>query len=141
MGCDIHLHVEIKVGGEWLHYNHPDIDRDYGLFAQMAGVRNRDGIEPIAQPRGLPADATRTTQLDSQEREGDGHSHSWLSSLEVERLIAWYLTYPRATPNAWWDFADQFGWLFGNNLSGLHKHPRDYPPWLEDFRFVFWFDN
>ena len=40
MGCDIHLHAEIKVNGKWEHYAHPHIRRDYRLFAKMASVRN-----------------------------------------------------------------------------------------------------
>jgi hypothetical protein len=32
MGCDIHAHVEIKIGGKWHHYNHPSTDRRYVLI-------------------------------------------------------------------------------------------------------------
>ena len=51
MGCDIHLHVEVKIKGKWLHYNHPNIDRCYWLFTKMAGVREIEGVEAC---EGLP---------------------------------------------------------------------------------------
>ena len=46
MSCDIHLHVEVKVNGKWLHYDkvgmHPFF---YEMFAKMAGVRGSAGVE------------------------------------------------------------------------------------------------
>lgn len=129
MGCDIHLHVEIKVGGKWLHYNAPDIDRNYRLFTKMAGVRARDNeINPIAQPRGLPPDASETTQWEAKRWELDGHSHSYLTSAELTELRNWGL-------------GDTFGYLCGSSLDGMMEYPTSYPPDLEDVRFVFWFDN
>lgn len=45
MGCDIHLHIEIKMNGLWRHYSMPHIERDYCLFGVMAGVRgNKDDM-------------------------------------------------------------------------------------------------
>lgn len=63
MGCDIHLHTEVKINGVWHHMGAPSVPRNYRLFAKMAGVR---GIEtPIAEPRGLPGDATLLTRRDA----------------------------------------------------------------------------
>ncbi|KKK61066.1 hypothetical protein LCGC14_3018060, partial [marine sediment metagenome] len=90
MGCDIHAHIEIKVGGEWHHYSQPMVDRDYRLFTRMAGVRKSD-VEPISAPRGLPQDITFTTRFDAEQHWGeDGHSHSWLSCKELAALVEWY---------------------------------------------------
>ena len=39
MGCDIHAHVEIKIGGTWHHYNKLGLQRNYELFQAMAEQR------------------------------------------------------------------------------------------------------
>ena len=136
MGCDIHLHVEIMVKGEWLHYNHPHLGRDYALFGKMAGVRGWS--EPIAEPRGLPADATKTTRLDYQHYGTDAHTPSWLNMREIARLERWFT---KENPDAY--FEENWGYLFGNGFAGFltTDDPDAYPQELEDVRFVFWFDN
>lgn len=64
MGCDIHLHQEVKIGGEWHHYREQSVSRNYALFAKMAGVRNYGlTVTPIDEPRGIPDDATDGTEL------------------------------------------------------------------------------
>lgn len=134
MGCDIHLHAEIKVGGQWHHYSHPQIDRDYQLFGKMAGVRDRDET-PIAEPRGIPDDATFTTKLDYAHDQG--HTPSWLSSSEIHEIIEWM----GKREKEWYSpELEQFGFLFGNGwlVDGKdHGHPKE----LEDVRWVFWFDS
>lgn len=135
MGCDIHLHVEIKIAGKWEHYNHPDVNRCYALFGKMAGVRD-DRIKPISLPKGLPNDASITTKFDSEYVQG--HSHSYLTSKEVVKLILWGTNY--FDRDDWWD-SDFFGYLFDSGFDNFIKYPEEYPEGLEDFRFVFWFDN
>jgi hypothetical protein len=74
MGCDIHLYVEVRgADGTWQSadewerdtddgYTWVDVPyekeyyngRNYSLFAMLADVRNRDGLIPFSQPRGLP---------------------------------------------------------------------------------------
>lgn len=39
MGCDIHLHQEVKINGEWHHYRLAEMPRNYEVFEKMAGVR------------------------------------------------------------------------------------------------------
>lgn len=138
MGCDIHLHSEIKVGGKWLHYDQPNCDRNYMLFEKMAGVRGEDS-KAIAAPRGLPDDATETTKFEAARWDGDGHSHSWLSAKEIFELAEWYRSaFPKDRDNIWpkWD-----QWLGGNCYSDFTRYPDDAPDGVEDVRFVFWFDN
>ena len=139
MGCDVHLHVEIKVEGEWRHYNHPKVDRNYNLFSRMASVRNHGDIEPISLPRGLPEDVTFTTGLDVAHRGTDGHSHSYLDSAEIAELQEWAVSQEWGSGAFW--FADTFGFLFGNLLEGFARYPDERLGFLEDVRFVFWFDN
>lgn len=86
MGCDIHLHIEIKLNGKWEHYGCPSIDRNYRLFTKMAGIKNYTGITPIAQPKGLPEDLTIITQFDAKDWEDDAHDSSWLNKEEIVQL-------------------------------------------------------
>lgn len=143
MGCDIHLHIEIKVSGKWLHWNAPTMRRDYELFTKMAGVRARDDeIDPISQPRGLPADASDTTKWMAKQQGSDGHSHSYLTSTELTEVRKWGEAAGRKAHAGgdWW-FDGMFGYVCGNPLDGMAEYPASYPPDLEDVRFVFWFDN
>ena len=144
MGCDIHVHVEIKVNDEWLHYNQPRTSRFYALFAKMAGVRNYDDAEtPISPPKGLPSDATKTTLYDYTERwAGDAHSESWLAIDEITQLEEWWKEHrEEISLHRGSYFEDYFGYLFGNPFSGLRRYPAEAPKGLTDARFVFWFDN
>ena len=138
MGCDIHLHIELKIKGQWRHYNHPRVPRVYDLFAKMAGVRNYDGIEPIAEPKGLPDDVAFITKFCSDRLGIDGQSHSWLGLDEIKTLYECICE--RLDVKISID-KEYFGYLFGNSFPGFLEYPQDYPSELEDVRFVFWFDN
>ncbi|MBX3321184.1 MAG: hypothetical protein KF890_14985 [Nitrospira sp.] len=112
MGCDIHFRVEKRVDGEWKpaeqmvanQYWEPGSDepetnpkelydgRNYSLFAILADVRNGrgfagcdigNGFNPIAPPRGLPPDVSKSVSEDSERWGGDGHSHSWFTLAEL----------------------------------------------------------
>ena len=95
MGCDIHLHVERRIPGlGWTYLGEPHelSRRNYAVFAILANVRNArgsagiptgSGFVPIAEPRGLPADATETVRTASEDWGVEGHSRSWLILREV----------------------------------------------------------
>jgi len=113
MGCDIHFYVEIKKDEKWVSadkwsadpYDCGDLEdigikwddrfytgRNYDLFAMLANVRNGRGFAgvptgtgfiPIAEPRGLPEDASPEVKAISDRWNGDGHSHSWLTLAEL----------------------------------------------------------
>lgn len=111
MGCDIHLRVEQKVNGAWTpaekmvpnkyagEEGEPAMlperfysERNYDLFAILAGVRNGrgfagcdtgDGFNPIAEERGLPKDVSDAVREESDGWGCDGHSHSWLTLAEI----------------------------------------------------------
>lgn len=133
MGCDIHLHAEIKLKNEWHHYATPSVPRSYRLFGKMAGVRNNE-IDPISPPRGLPADISDVTRYDYDSWKEDAHSASWLGSSEIADLSDWL----RSIDD---DESDCFGYLFGNTYGSFSRYPDERPDGLEDIRFVFWFDN
>lgn len=143
MGCDIHLHTEVKINGTWHHYSTPAVPRWYLLFARMANVRNYEDVEPIAEPRGLPQDATALTLFDAERWGPDGHSHSYLSAEEIAELVQWVKDKSEQFKFEFAPFweSNTFGFVFGNNWSGFSKYPADRPEGLEDVRFVFWFDN
>lgn len=111
MGCDIHEYYEIRRNGVWepadlhpvpdtsgmsleeedrifeAHWGHPlDLDRDYDLFALLAGVRNSIEIEPITTPRGLPDDLSAALQAIWTEVEVWCHHPSWLTLDELLRF-------------------------------------------------------
>ena len=147
MGCDIHCHVEIKVAGEWLHWNHPDVPRNYELFGKMAGVRCEG--PPIAQPRGVPDDATPTTRWHYQLDGADAHTASWLCAGEMALLAAWcheqWPPHKKAVDPWGWKynvhgFEAWFGYLDGDTWRGCVECP-DSRDEIEDARCVFWFDN
>lgn len=140
MGCDIHLHVEVKVNNKWEHYSHPQIRRDYRLFGIMAGVRDSSVI-PISEPKGLPEDLSLITRID---RDYDGeymHSESWLDKKEIKKLFLYMQTNPGEDEWAGQWEHNELGyangdsyWIIGDSDCG---HPKEY----EDVRFVFWFDS
>jgi len=147
MGCDIHLHVEIKIKGRWFCYNSPDIGRDYGLFYKLASVRGpRLGVTPIDDPRGLPDDISAITALNAANMDGDGHSHSYITAEEIASLCKWAKESGRKGEPEWMDWQDStFGYLFGNGMESWWEYPEDNKHLkelgMEDVRFVFWFDN
>lgn len=69
--------------------------RNYDLFAILANVRNGygfagvktgAGFNPIAPPRGLPADVSSEVRGEADRWGADGHSHSWFT---VNELLAY----------------------------------------------------
>ena len=135
MGCDIHIHAEVKIAGRWHHYDQPNCNRDYELFEKMAGVRG-DVNNAIAKPRGLPRNASFITKFDCKRWGSGGHSHSWLGSKEIAELAEWTEKRGASRFGCEWD-----QWLFGNSYSGFVKYPNDRPKGVQDVRFIFWFDN
>lgn len=135
MGCDIHMFVEMKSKklGKWLLYSHPEVGRDYDLFAKMANVRNRGDIEPLSDPKGLPKDASESVQVIYEHEKPDAHSESYLSLLEINQLETWYKSRSDV-----FDWYKQFGFFFGNDFNQTEVAD---PPAITDVRFVFWFDN
>lgn len=67
-------------------------DRNYVLFAALAGVRNGlgvagvdtgDPLTPVDEPRGLPTDVSDEVAKEETEWGCDGHSHSYLYLQEL----------------------------------------------------------
>ena len=134
MGCDIHLHSEIKINGSWEHYSVIKVNRDYMLFGLMAGVRDSK-VTPICKPQGLPDNLSVVTKLDYERMKGDAHSMSYYNSILIYELEKAIEENREFLPNI------KFGYLFGNGYGEFDKYRQDYPKEIEDIRFVFWFDN
>ena len=151
MGCDIHFHSEVKIRGKWHHHSEQKVERNYILFAKMAGVRNdpKNPIKPISIPKGLPEDATELTRLHSEWYGCDGHSHSWLNAKEISALHK-FIEDPD-NPKEWfagwrggclmWSH-DNLPYFIGNHLNAFIDYPEDMEDTgVEDVRYVFFFDN
>jgi hypothetical protein len=144
MGCDIHAHVELKLAdGAWHHYNAPYIERNYDLFAKLAGVRNYKNVTPIALPRGLPSDISPMTRLLRVEdgRSGGQSNDSWIDRKEIYELEQWWdervHPYEDSTfvHRNVFELAVMGGYLVGNGYG------YELPEGILDVRLVFWFDN
>jgi hypothetical protein len=145
MGCDIHAYVEVQCDQDWLkvgpvfaswHYrpdcplsdwntprtDHPIQWRDYTLFGILAGVRNRSGNQPIAEPRGLPPDVSPEVFRLAEEFGDDGHSHS---SLLLSEILGWEDGFPQWQGDEW-----------GKAIEIMKKLGEP-----DRVRMVFWFDN
>ena len=146
MGCDIHFHSEVKRHGVWHHHSEHNVERNYALFAKMAGVRNYGEIIPISAPKGLPADVTELTKLHSEKYGIDGHSHSWLSAKEISELHK-FIRDDTNSPDIFgtdsWRFEHKnFPYFMGNHLNVFIDYPEDLAGYgIEDVRYVFFFDN
>jgi len=109
MGCDIHFYVEKKQDGRWVSADEwepsPDYvpgegdrereirysrrfysGRNYGLFAILAGVRNYWGINPIAEPRGVPDDVSDETLGEYATECDEQQATKWISKGYSKRL-------------------------------------------------------
>lgn len=135
MACDIRLHQELKLNGQWQHYRDARLTRNYKVFAKMAGVRGNE--TPIAPPRGLPIDVTTLTKFCAEYDGEDGHAHSWLGAKEITELEVWIKS---QIPDKPWMFEQfEWGYLLGSPWSTFTVFPGEIPSAIEDIRFVFWF--
>lgn len=137
MGCDVHGWFEIKINGTWYAYSQLSFNRNYDLFAKMAGVRNYNGIDPIAPPRGLPADISVVTAIYAKMWKVDGHSWSWLNAREIKELYQFHVNFSNMPR---WKLVEEWGYLFDHEWSSFIDNKCRFEP-VEDIRMVFWFDN
>ena len=148
MGCDIHVHIEIRYNGRWEHYACPSIDRNYALFGVMAGVRG-EGPE-IVEPKGVPDDMSIVTNLSWEKWGSDAHTASWFNEEEIDKLKAWLEKQKEQSDDSrsWLTYDLEYGilnrtYMFGNSLTAF-KHYDDYwylPKGCDAVRMIFWFDN
>ena len=111
MGCDIHIYTEklktVNDKKQWIncdywiknsYYDPIEEDpweteyavhefyqeRDYELFAALAGVRTNGG--PVVPLKGFPDNASEPIRELYKRWDSDGHSHSYLTITELKQL-------------------------------------------------------
>ncbi|MEO8379856.1 MAG: hypothetical protein ABI779_09360 [Acidobacteriota bacterium] len=64
MGTDIHAFIEYRLASDdiWRTYGEVFLEREYGLFAAIAGVCATEDTTTLFEPRGFPADASAFAQ-------------------------------------------------------------------------------
>lgn len=115
-------------------------DRDYLLFAHLAGVRNTGQVQPFSLPRGLPADCSSVSLALFQSPNWDipnpkdplfGFSHGWLLLSEfIEDDQSYW------NQDLWSNFPDWELWI-----RNLTKHCLTHRIPLHHCRLVFAFDS
>ncbi len=103
-----------------------DDDRCYNLFGVLAGVRSEG--PPIADPKGMPPDASAEVKQQCAQWDGDGHNHSWLT-LDELNSYDWDQLRTNSSALQWWNKTRP-------HLTALSHIAGDQP-----IRIVFWFDN
>ena len=85
MGCDIKTVAERKrADGGYIGLALAGLlNRNYSIFAFLAGIRNYSAITPIAVPRDLPEDASECVLEEIDGMGYDAHGRSWLSLAEL----------------------------------------------------------
>lgn len=141
MGCDIHLHIEVKLDGAWHHYAAPNVSRWYGLFEKLAGVRG-DIKNAISEPKGLPDDVTLVTLRDADHWKLAAHNHSWVGVDEIVKLEQWLREQPADRSALEYDLEHSIlhTYLGGSSFTAWKIYGDNYLG-VEDVRFVFWFDS
>lgn len=171
MGADIHMYIEKRTSnGDWacvrnlnetLHSKSLSVlarassamndgfhaywnlrSRNYALFAALAGVRG-DGPEP----RGLPEDVSQLIEDEYEGWRGDAHSVSWYLASDFVRIYE-SVTTPELLPDdeplseyviARMEHGDRRAVeMFLIDKVSLYMNDEDS---VNDYRFVFWFDN
>lgn len=138
MGCDIHMVLERRLPGKqwiglWSSDEFPDrrvgrpmiARRDYGFFAEVAGVRGR--FDTTIWPRNLPEDVSPLAWAQYMRAPTVHHTPSYLTAQD---FVA---AYQRANPEGR-DYRPEWA------LSDLLGVDLDWPKGAE-YRVVFWFDN
>lgn len=101
--------------------------RNYYLFSVLAGVRDyNDNIKKLAEPKGIPEDASFGYKTVVKQWNGDGHSHSYFT---LEELL-----------NINWDEYKQEDWL-DDFINDTINKMKSIDPDPTKVRCVFFFDN
>ncbi|MFC4455219.1 hypothetical protein [Deinococcus sonorensis] len=136
MGSDIHAHVQRRHGEQWhdtpLTEDASEVlhQRNYPLFAALAGIRNSYGVMPISTPRGYPADLNASVHF------GEA---SWVTLTELQDYAwtagpGWTTSVPwESGPGPLHDTTLRFREVVLPALAALG------PP--EDVRVLLWFDS
>lgn len=137
MGCDIHLHQEVKIKGQWHHYGCPRIDRSYHLFGVLSDVRcnaSEFGFNKCLATKGIPQDATFLTKFDYEQWGGEAHTPGQIGR-DGMCLVDQFMKDQKYEILRFWE---TFGSLFGNDWFDKESAKSAD---VEDARWIFWYDN
>ena len=143
MGCDIHMHVEVKIDNQWHYYGELHIRRHYALFDRLSHVRGYN-YEGIAKNRGIPTDASAVTRVHFNSWGQDAHSEGYLTSEEIKDFIPIWNSQTRRydhPQNLPFFYAEDLRYFFGNGYDNWYSEKENIPEEIQDFRFIFWYDN
>lgn len=173
MGCDIHSYVEVFKDNKWQlvedYFTMDDLDiryfkkdkstelflnRNYGLFAFLAGVRNYSGIRPLDKLRGLPKDISTGCFDQHAKWRLDAHSPTYfylkeLLDFDYEQIMEDRRTTVQIAPN-WWDGSHTCEPGKGKQITYRESLGEYYFKKLDEMktlgspdkvRLVMWFDN
>lgn len=157
MGTDIFTNFEIRFSGAWVRMKlepyvdgdtaspeemtaaltHPlDLGRNYEMFAILAGIRNRDGVQPIAEPRGLPGDVSSAVRTYWEHCGDSAQGTAWFLLSELLDFN-WEKPFPqpnRYRHHTYGEAAEPLVSVALPFLQSLVDDPRN-------LRMVFWFDG
>ena len=138
MGCEIYLHIEVKIANKWHHYGSPDINRNYRLFTLLCGFRNVCGIKPIKIPNGLPKDMSIITEISLNLDQGY-HSFCTFSYKDIKKLDKRIneIRYKDDEDDESVDLED----ILNSHLFRNTFVDADLIKEIQDVRFIFWFDS
>ena len=147
MGCDIHSYVEYrdKATGQWkmvriyvpyrweperLDLVEPYNGRNYDLFSMLADVRG--SATPIAEPRGIPQDASDEVRREYESVEDWVHTPSWLTLAELRVASKDKKTYDKEERSYLKGLINGIDFMLGASWR-----------WVDDIdaRIIVWFDN
>ena len=101
MGCDITLFLEYKshISSQWQPFGYGEyhLPRNYDMFAQMAGVRNK-GREVLFHAKGMPYDVSEYVNekyAKDKIHTNEIHSPSWLTKGEFALCVDAYSKSPQ----------------------------------------------
>lgn len=161
MGADIHSRAEVNWGASWEvvedaiwrapHFRddepvtfwnvpytvEPFWERNYALFGLLADVRNYWDITPIAQPRGVPEDASSVWRGVVDYWDRDLHSMSWFTYDELKAVrqnLHGEVVFGDGT-------SESYEALFGQTLDDVLAPVSRIADRNIPVRFVFGFDN
>lgn len=117
----------------WEFSCRPEFDaRHYGRFADLAGVCGKG-----PEAKGLPDDASDLAKFLAEERDSDGHSHSWCSIREALEICLKNVGADAANVHlADGDARKSMPLIY---YFGLDIYRDDDS--IDNYRVVFWFDN
>jgi len=100
--------------------------RNYNLFCALAGVRSYHfiGAPPlVSPPKGMPKDASKIVKKFKREYGSDGHTHSYLTLLELQRFD-------------WSPYGETCNDFRNETMKKMEGIAEPH-----NVRIVFWFDN